>query len=217
MEGHGPFTSFQDITIEEALRKLTSNRGTVFKRRGKNSYNISRVVIAASSHDVGNINIKSHYPLKKPAPSSGRPASSTLMQTTRPRAGPTMSLSITNEKTGAKSKIVPNELVLRFKKGLSKEEIQFLIAETGATIKTNIKALNYYVLSLPPNLSVNDALIFYRKKEVVDQVEPNYLISIKGMNNDLGFSKQWSLNNTGQTGGADDADIDAPRRGTVSI
>lgn len=64
-------------------------------------------------------------------------------------------------------------------------------------------------MSLPPDLSVNDALRWYRQQDVVDQAEPNYLIPLKTVPNDPDFSMQWALHNTGQTGGTDDADIDA--------
>jgi len=66
-----------------------------------------------------------------------------------------------------------------------------------------------YVLSLPPDLSVNDALRWYRQQDVIDQAEPNYLIPLKTVPNDPDFFMQWALHNTGQTGGTDDADIDA--------
>jgi subtilisin family serine protease len=41
-------------------------------------------------------------------------------------------------------------------------------------------------------------------------VEPNYALSIDATPNDPRFSELWGLNNTGQTGGTFDADIDAP-------
>jgi hypothetical protein len=42
----------------------------------------------------------------------------------------------------------------------------------------------------------------------VETVELNYWLSIKP--NDPQFNQLWGLNNTGQTGGTPDADIDAP-------
>jgi len=41
-------------------------------------------------------------------------------------------------------------------------------------------------------------------------VEPNYRVRIAGVPDDPLFAQMWGLNNTGQTGGAEDADIDAP-------
>ena len=100
-------------------------------------------------------------------------------------------------------------MIIKFKKGLANEDILALIAGTGATIKTHIQALNYYVLALPAHLSVDEALAWYRHQDVVDHSEPNYLIPIKDLPNDPDFSQQWALHNIGQTGGATDADINA--------
>ncbi len=44
----------------------------------------------------------------------------------------------------------------------------------------------------------------------VESVSPNYIIRAFAVPNDPFFSRQWGLSNTGQTGGAPDADIDAP-------
>lgn len=43
----------------------------------------------------------------------------------------------------------------------------------------------------------------------VAYVEPNYIVSIDSAPNDTYFDELWGLHNTGQTGGTDDADIDA--------
>jgi len=44
----------------------------------------------------------------------------------------------------------------------------------------------------------------------VESVEPDYPVRATGIPNDSRFSELWGLNNTGQTGGTADADIDAP-------
>lgn len=45
---------------------------------------------------------------------------------------------------------------------------------------------------------------------IVRYVEPNYIMQVSKEPDDADYSKQWSLNNTGQTGGVADADVDAP-------
>ena len=205
-------TSFCNIPLDKALKKITSNWAMVFlKEKGQNVEHLSKVVILAGSQDMANAQIK----LKTDNHNFFKPPPANLIKPVAPAAKTSFqkkssaSLTLTNEKTGLKSNVVPNELIVRFKKGLSKEDIQSLVAATGATVKTYIEALNYYVLSLPPDLSVNDALRWYRRQDVVDQAEPNYLIPLQTIPNDPGFSWQWALHNTGQTGGTDDADIDA--------
>lgn len=44
----------------------------------------------------------------------------------------------------------------------------------------------------------------------VNIAQLNYILSTAGTPNDPGFGQQWGLNNTGQTGGAPNADINAP-------
>jgi len=205
-------TSFHEITFDEALKKITGNWAMVFlKEKGQHVEHLSRVVILADSQDLVDTQIKSktdnYNSFKSPSANLIKPVAPTAKTSFQKK--PSVSLTITNEKTGLKSSVVPNELIIRFKKGLSKEDSQSLIAATGATVKTYIKALNYYVLSLPPDLSVNDALRWYQRQNVIDQAEPNYLIPLKTVPNDPDFSRQWALHNTGQAGGTDDADIDA--------
>ena len=48
----------------------------------------------------------------------------------------------------------------------------------------------------------------------VRYVEPNHIVSIAATPNDTRYNELWGMNNTGQTGGTPDADIDAPRPGT---
>src|SRR5262249_31070114 len=50
----------------------------------------------------------------------------------------------------------------------------------------------------------------YRANPNVLYAEPDYRLSIDRMPNDPAFGDLWGLNNTGQTGGTPDADIDAP-------
>jgi len=50
----------------------------------------------------------------------------------------------------------------------------------------------------------------YRRFPEVAYVEPNYKVLAIGMPNDPMFSQLWRMDNTGQTGGTPDADIDAP-------
>ncbi len=44
----------------------------------------------------------------------------------------------------------------------------------------------------------------------IEYAEPNAIISINSTPNDTSFGSLWGMNNTGQTGGTPDADIDAP-------
>ncbi|MEX2118184.1 MAG: S8 family serine peptidase [Pirellulales bacterium] len=63
---------------------------------------------------------------------------------------------------------------------------------------------------LPQGLSVEAALAAYRANASVLYAEPNYRVRTALTPNDPQFSALYGLENTGQTGGLADADIDAP-------
>ena len=131
--------SFCNIPLDEALKKITSNRGIVFSKKDENSYQISRVVIFASSKNQPNTKTDDHTSPKLPAHESTG-ATSTAVKTGL-QAKPTTSLTIINEKIGIRSEVISNELIVRFKKGLSKEDIQALNAKTEVIIKHTLKPL----------------------------------------------------------------------------
>ncbi|MCX5638998.1 MAG: S8 family serine peptidase, partial [Planctomycetota bacterium] len=66
------------------------------------------------------------------------------------------------------------------------------------------------VVKLPEGTTVVDALIWFNRSANVLYAEPNYKYKFLVVPNDPNFRRQWALNNTGQTGGTRDADIDAP-------
>jgi len=59
------------------------------------------------------------------------------------------------------------------------------------------------------NISVKDAIEKLKNDPAVKYVEPNYLVHTMTTPNDPSFGELWGLNNTGQSGGTVDADIDA--------
>lgn len=50
----------------------------------------------------------------------------------------------------------------------------------------------------------------------IEYIEPNYIVSIDSTPNDTRFSELWGMNNTGQTGGTANIDIDAPEAWNLS-
>ncbi|MFV2065691.1 MAG: S8 family peptidase [Pirellulales bacterium] len=65
-------------------------------------------------------------------------------------------------------------------------------------------------IGLGPGANLDAALAAYRDRPDVLYAEPNYMVYATAEPDDLRFSELWGLNNTGQTGGTVDADIDAP-------
>jgi len=67
-----------------------------------------------------------------------------------------------------------------------------------------------HVLELDPTASVPAALAQLRESGLYEFVEPDFIRVTQAIPNDPRFSEQWALNNTGQSSGVPDADIDAP-------
>ena len=65
-------------------------------------------------------------------------------------------------------------------------------------------------------MSTKEALKKLRNHPAVLYAEPDYVVSIAGIPDDSRFSELWGMHNTGQTGGVDDADIDAPEAWDIS-
>jgi len=66
-------------------------------------------------------------------------------------------------------------------------------------------------------MSVKDALAALRSDPAVLYAEPDYIVSASAIPNDPRFDELWGMHNTGQNGGVDDADIDAPEAWDISI
>ncbi len=105
----------------------------------------------------------------------------------------------------------PGEVLVKFKSGVSKAEITKLNKKVGADIIRRFRLVDAYHLRLAHGVTVKDAIARYSKSPIVEYAEPNYQVRASvTYPNDTYFSNLWGLNNTGQTGGTPDADIDAP-------
>jgi hypothetical protein len=92
------------------------------------------------------------------------------------------------------------------------EKDELLSKIKGGNVKHSFKLVpGLTLVQLPPDVNVKNALKEFKKSEDFIYFEPNYKFKVDNIDpNDDYFSYQWGLNNTGQTGGAIDADIDAP-------
>lgn len=72
------------------------------------------------------------------------------------------------------------------------------------------KGLNRLFKAQTVNSDVADSIRTLSQDPLVEYVEPNFILTTLLTPNDPDFTKLWGLNNTGQTFGTQDADIDAP-------
>ena len=88
---------------------------------------------------------------------------------------------------------------------------------TAAEIVSSFPALgNLHTVELTSGVDVASTLQSLRSDPNVLYAEPDYRITLSAIPNDPQFSSLWGLNNTGQTGGTEDADIDAAEAWSAS-
>lgn len=105
---------------------------------------------------------------------------------------------------------VPNQVIVKFNSGVQAAEIEALQQSLGATTLDTTTSLGIQLWQLR-SLTTDQAIATLSNDSRIEYIEPNWIVSINGtVPNDPSFNQLWGLNNTGQSGGKSDADIDAP-------
>jgi subtilisin family serine protease len=108
-------------------------------------------------------------------------------------------------------KFAPDQVLVRFRKGTPGSVVAAAHRAMGAHVLQTYSTIEgLQLVHIPPSMRVEDALEKYGKNRDVLYVEPDYSVHTVLTPNDPSFGDQWALNNTGQSGGTPDADIDAP-------
>ena len=104
---------------------------------------------------------------------------------------------------------VPGQVIVKYKGGAS--DAQVAAAERSAGVLdqlSRVRGVGADVVSIAGG--VRTAAAQLERSPAVAYAEPNYIYRASAVPNDPMFSQLYGLNNTGQTGGTPDADIDAP-------
>jgi subtilisin family serine protease len=121
-----------------------------------------------------------------------------------------------------------DRLIVKRKQGASSSEISALQAQIGVTKVTTAEQFGIEFWDIPPG-KVEETISAYENDPRFEYIEPDYIITVPDVKttsptqedlaaitpqtttpNDPYYPQLWGLNNTGQTGGTPDADIDAP-------
>jgi subtilisin family serine protease len=109
---------------------------------------------------------------------------------------------------------VPGELLVKYRGEAGSVKVNNLHRNIASVRKRGFRKINIHHIKLPDNMSVEDAIEYYRQDPNVEYAEPNYIVHSTATPNDASFSTLWGLHNTGQTvngtPGTADSDIDAP-------
>jgi beta propeller repeat protein len=102
------------------------------------------------------------------------------------------------------------EVIVKFKAGLSSNTMRSAQARIGANVLETTQTLGLERWSIQ-GMSVKDVMASYGNDPAIDYIQPNFIVRTTATTpNDPRFNELWGLNNTGQTGGIADADIDVP-------
>src|SRR2546429_154681 len=105
---------------------------------------------------------------------------------------------------------VPDELLLRLKPGLTQAAAARALGAVAWKGSRRFRSVEHlYHIKLASGVKLQQALRTFRRNPDVLYAEPNYVVEAFATPNDPGFPSQWSLANTGQTGGVPGADIGA--------
>ncbi len=144
-------------------------------------------------------------------------ASIGLMATGNGRTADSQKMPATALSNGQQPKspaYVPGEILVKFRAEASVNTIRSLHSDLGAAEIRSLPMSDVHQMKIPPAMTVEQAVSHYQRSAAVEYVEPNYLVYVDAIPNDVSFLNLWGLHNTGQTvngtPGAVDADIDAP-------
>lgn len=102
------------------------------------------------------------------------------------------------------------EIIVKLEPGAEQADLNALNRRNGASTKENLPRSAVNVVDLPEDLSVAEAVDRYEASPDVEYAEPDFLLEPLATPSDPFYGNLYGLNNTGQTRGTTDADIDAP-------
>ncbi|MDS1346713.1 S8 family serine peptidase [Planktothrix agardhii] len=121
-----------------------------------------------------------------------------------------------------------DRVIVKLKPGANSNEISNLQAQIGVTKVSKASQLGIDIWQIPSG-TVEKIISTYKNDPRFEYIEPDYIITLEDVEkpssatessekitpqattpNDPGYPQLWGLNNTGQSGGTADADIDAP-------
>jgi len=92
-------------------------------------------------------------------------------------------------------KYVPDEIIVKFKRGVREDVIDRLNARHGAVAFYKSRLAGFKRLRIPARRTVSEMVERYRRDPNVEYAEPNYIAYAFWVPNDDHYSAQWHLNN----------------------
>lgn len=123
----------------------------------------------------------------------------------------TSGYALNEESLANRPQYVEGEVLVKLKPDVSLTAVNSINSEFGTQTLREFKFTRTFHLQLPASLSVDKAISLLQRSPYVEYAVPNGIYYLdQTFPNDPNLGSLWGLNNTGQTGGTPDADIDAP-------
>lgn len=104
---------------------------------------------------------------------------------------------------------MPGELLVKFRAGAGPARRSELHRRCRARMQKRWARLGLEQVCLEDDRGMEAALAIYQSDPSVEYAEPDYPLRLAAAPDDPRYGEMWGLENTGQTGGTGDADIDA--------
>ncbi len=108
------------------------------------------------------------------------------------------------------------QLLVSFRTEINALSREHVNQQLGGGVLYESSLTGLQVVQLAPQSDLAAKLAQYRARPEVAYAEPNYIVHALRTPNDASYSQLWGMNNTGQTGGVSDVDIDAPEAWSIT-
>lgn len=110
----------------------------------------------------------------------------------------------------------PDTIILEFQSTVPAARRNQLLAQEGLQLSKEFHSIDAIVVKTQPGKDIAAEVRRLSEMSEIKYAEPDYRYSPNLVPNDPFYSTMWGLDNTGQTGGTPDADIDAPEAWDIS-
>jgi len=110
----------------------------------------------------------------------------------------------------ARPVFVPGDLIVQFKAEVTQQARRSVLRSLRLRTTAELLGTRALHVKLPKRANTLRIAAALRQRAEIEYAEPNYYRYLDGVPNDPRFGEMYGLDNTGQTGGTPDADIDAP-------